>query len=61
MRIYEIIPELAYLFNEDADALGEIADTNMKIARRQKNQSQINATKDKLVKQQQQISNIDVA
>ncbi len=36
MRIYEVIPELTYLFNEDADALGAIADTNMQMARRQK-------------------------
>ena len=61
MRIYEIIPELAYMFNEDADALGAIADTNMKMARRQKKQSQINTTKDKLVKQQRQLSGIDGA
>ena len=61
MRIYEIIPGLKGMYNEDADALGAIADTNMQMARRQKKQSQINTTKDKLVKQQRQLSGIDGA
>ena len=58
MRIYEIIPELAYMFNEDADALGAIADTNMKMARRQKKNSQIQSTKKRLSDQQRQLNNI---
>ena len=58
MRIYEIIPELTYLFNEDADTLGAIADTNMQMARRQKKNSQIQKTKDKLSDQQRKLTDI---
>jgi hypothetical protein len=58
MRIYEIIPELKSMFSEDADALGAIADTNMKMSRRQKKSSQIQKTKDKLSDQQRQLTDI---
>jgi len=58
MRIYEVLPELKYLFNEDADALGAIADTNMQMARRQKKTSQIQSTKKRLSDQQRQLSDI---
>lgn len=49
------------MFSEDADALGAIADTNMKMARRQKKNSQIQKTKDRLSDQQRQLSDINIS
>jgi hypothetical protein len=58
MRIYEVLPELTYLFTEDADALCKAANTSMHAARRQKKSAQIQKTKDRLSDQQRQLTTI---
>ena len=61
MKMSEIFKQVIELIEEDADAVAQSAERNMKAARGQKKQAQILKTKDALVDQQKQLNDIKKA
>ena len=61
MKMSEIFKQWYEVIGEDADAVAQSAERNMKAARGQKKQAQILKTKDALVDQQKQLNDIKKA
>ncbi len=58
MRLFELFPDLLEFMSEDLEAAAASADRNLKTAKKQKQQSRVNKTKDLLHNQQKQLSKI---